>query len=125
MAVGHDVDTLVLDEPKPLVLFSNFGDSALEILFGVWFAKEDFFEMRSSIMTDIKERFDAEGIEIAFPHRTLYTGLATEPFPVRLVGPEQAGTPPQDTPAPDEPASDSAPATGLATDTGAIKATRS
>lgn len=81
-----DKNPYCLDEPKPLVLFKDFGDSALELLFGVWFVKEDFLEMRNAIMKDIKERFDREGIEIAFPHLTLYTGLATEPFPVRLAG---------------------------------------
>jgi len=75
-----------LDEPKPFLLFTGFGDSALELRFGVWFAKEDYVEVRNTILRDIKERFDAEGIEIPFPHRTLYAGLATEPFPVRLVG---------------------------------------
>jgi small-conductance mechanosensitive channel len=75
-----------LDEPEPLVLFLNFGDSALEFLFGVWFVKEDFLELRNTIMQDIKERFDAEGIEIPFPHRTVYAGSVTDPFPVRVVG---------------------------------------
>jgi small-conductance mechanosensitive channel len=36
-------------------------------------------------MQTIKERFDAEGIEIPFPHRTTYTGSVTDPFPVRVV----------------------------------------
>ena len=27
-----------------------------------------------------------EGIEIPFPHRTLYTGSVTDPLPIRLVG---------------------------------------
>lgn len=79
-----------LDEPEPLVLFLNFGDSALEFLFAVWFVKADFFKLRNSIMQEIKERFDAEGIEIPFPHRTLYTGSVTEPFPVHIV-PDKTG----------------------------------
>ena len=73
-----------LDEPEPLTIFTNFGNSALEILFAVWCVKTDFLKLRQSIMRDIKERFDAEGIEIPFPHITLYSGSATEPFPVDL-----------------------------------------
>ena len=80
-----------LDEPAPLILFKGFGDSALEILFGVWFQKTDLLLLRNSILREIKERFDAEGIEIPFPHRTLYTGEATAPFPVRIVPPEGEG----------------------------------
>lgn len=74
-----------LDEPEPLIVFKGFGDSALEFLFGVWFAKADFLQLRNSIQREIKERFDKEGIEIPFPHRTLYTGDVTAPFPIRLV----------------------------------------
>jgi small-conductance mechanosensitive channel len=33
---------------------------------------------------DLKERFDAEGIEIPFPHRTLYVGSETGAFPIRI-----------------------------------------
>jgi len=79
-------NTYCLDEPEPLILFKNFGDSALEFLFAVWCVKADYLRLRQTIMQDIKERFDAEEIEIPFPHRTLYTGSVTEPFPVRIVG---------------------------------------
>ncbi|MCC5845299.1 MAG: mechanosensitive ion channel family protein [Verrucomicrobia bacterium] len=74
-----------LDEPEPLIVFKGFGDSALEFLFGVWFARADFLKLRNSIQREIKERFDAEGIEIPFPHRSLYAGEASKPFPIRLV----------------------------------------
>jgi len=74
-----------LDEPEPLILFKNFGDSALEFLFAAWCIKTDYLKLRRTIMQEIKEKFDAEGIEIPFPHRTLYTGSVTEPFPVRVV----------------------------------------
>lgn len=74
-----------LDEPEPIVHLVNFGDSALELLFAVWCVKTDYLELSAKIMQEIKERFDAEGVEIPFPHRTLYAGAATEPFPVRVV----------------------------------------
>lgn len=77
-----------LDEPEPVVIFRDFGDSSLNFLFGVWFAKQDFLVLRNSIMAEIKERFDAEGIEIPFPHRTLYSGSATDPFPIRIINGE-------------------------------------
>ena len=78
-------NTYCLDEPEPLILFKNFGDSALEFLFAAWCVKADYLKLRQTIMQDIKESFDKEGIEIPFPHRTLYAGSVTEPFPIQLI----------------------------------------
>ncbi len=80
-----DRNRYALVEPEPLFIFTNFGDSALEILFGLWFAKADYLNLKNSIMIDIKKRFDEAGIEIPFPHRSIYAGSATEPFPIRIV----------------------------------------
>lgn len=83
-----DRNPYALHEPRPLILFKDFGSSALDLLVGIWFAKQDFLNLKNSIMREIKERFDQEGIEIAFPHLTLYSGSETEPFPVRVIEPE-------------------------------------
>ena len=82
-----DLNPMCLDEPEPLFIFKNFGDSALEIRFCVWFRKEDRVIVQTSMLRDIKARFDAEGIEIPFPHRTIYTGSVTEPFPLKMTEP--------------------------------------
>ncbi len=74
-----------LDEPAPIIMFTGFGSSELQIFFAVWFAKADFLQLRSTIIREIKERFDAEGIEIPFPHHSIYTGEVTAPFPIRIV----------------------------------------
>ncbi len=71
-----------LDEPEPLVVFKDFGDSGINILLGVWFEKANFLKVKNSIFMEIKSTFDAEGIEIPFPHVSIYTGEATKPFPV-------------------------------------------
>jgi len=76
---------LCLDEPEPLFLFTGFGDSSLNIQFSVWAKRENFRDLRNAIQEQIKLAFDEEGIEIPFPHRTLYTGSETAPFPVRVV----------------------------------------
>jgi small-conductance mechanosensitive channel len=80
-----DKNPLCLEEPKPLYIFQGFGDSSLNIQFSVWTKRENYIEFKSSIQHEIKEAFDRHGIEIPFPHRTLYTGSITEPFPVRVV----------------------------------------
>jgi len=74
-----------LDAPEPIYRFLGFGDSSLEIRFCVWVETEKFWNLRSSIREEIKVAFDAAGIEIPFPHRSLYAGSVTKPFPVKVV----------------------------------------
>lgn len=74
---------LVLDEPEPLVAFTGFGESQLDFTLGVWHEREDFVALRNLILSDIKKRFEAEGIEIPFPHRVVVRkteGNETEGF---------------------------------------------
>ncbi|HSS65525.1 MAG TPA: mechanosensitive ion channel family protein [Gammaproteobacteria bacterium] len=87
-----DKNPLCLEEPRPLFIFLGFGDSALNFQFSVWASQENFLEVRNSIQEEIKLAFDEAGIEIPFPHRTLYTGSATEPFPVRVVDDRDASS---------------------------------
>jgi small-conductance mechanosensitive channel len=58
-----------LDEPEPAIIISDFKESGIEILLGLWFAKTDFSDLKNSIMTDIAARFEAEGIRFAHPSR--------------------------------------------------------
>lgn len=80
-----DKNPLCLDEPKPLYIFQGFGDSSLNVQFSVWVKRENFLELRNRIQEEIKVAFDETGIEIPFPHRSIYAGSVTEPFPIRLV----------------------------------------
>lgn len=87
-----------LQEPKPLIVFQAFGASSLDLQFLVWTRRENFFENRGKLQEAVKQAFDAQGIEIPFPHVSLYTGSVTEPFPVRMVESQVAtsGTSPSD-----------------------------
>ena len=73
---------LCLDEPEPLLTFKSFGDSGINILLGVWFEKANYIKVKNSVFMEIKAAFDAEGIEIPFPHMSIYAGEATKPFPI-------------------------------------------
>ena len=84
LKIAHD-NPVCLQEPEPLVIFAGFGNSSIDLLFAVWTNKDNFLQLKNSIQEDIKERFDEMGIEIPFPHLSLYRGLATEPFPVTIV----------------------------------------
>lgn len=74
-----------LDEPKPLFFVEGYGDSAVLLQFSVWFTRETYWESVHRMRQRVFEALTAAGIEIPFPHRSLYTGSATEPFPVRVV----------------------------------------
>ena len=76
---------LCLDEPEPVFIAQGFGGSSVDYQFSVWGKTENYLSLRNSMQTDIKKAFDAAGVEIPFPHRSLYVGSATEPFPVRVV----------------------------------------
>lgn len=80
-----DRHPMALDEPKAVVQFRGFAESSLDLKLAVWASQTDFYELRNSILVDIKRAFDEAGVEIPFPHRTLYAGSVTEPFPVRHV----------------------------------------
>lgn len=81
-------NNLALEEPAPMVNFNSFSSSSVELMFRVWVAKTDFLALRDQLHLSIKKRFDEEGVEIPFPHVSLYTGEASKPFPITMVPPE-------------------------------------
>ncbi len=78
-------NVLAMDYPEPLFIFQGFGDSALNIQFSLWTARENFITLKTTIHEEIKLAFDAENIEIPFPHLSIYSGSVTEPMPVTLI----------------------------------------
>ncbi|HCE59076.1 MAG TPA: mechanosensitive ion channel family protein [Prolixibacteraceae bacterium] len=75
---------LCLDEPEPIIVFKSFGQSGINILFGVWFERTNYLKVKNSVFMEIKEAFEQKGIEIPFPHVSIYTGDITKPFPVEI-----------------------------------------
>ena len=75
---------LCLEEPEPYILFQSFGDSSINITFGVWFEKTNYTAVKNSVFIEIKEAFDREEIEIPFPHVSIYAGEASKPISVKL-----------------------------------------
>ncbi len=55
----------VLDNPEPLFLIKGFGLRGVEIVFGVWFAKEDFLLVRNTVAERMKTAFEANNIQFA------------------------------------------------------------
>ena len=77
---------LCLEEPEPVIIFKEFGSSSINITFGVWFEKANYLAVKNSVFIEIKEAFDREGIEIPFPHVSVYAGEASKPIAVKLQG---------------------------------------
>ena len=78
---------LCLNGPEPTVVFSDFGSSSLDLKLLIWVEKSQWMTLKNRIMEEIKIAFDREGIEIPFPHLSLYTGSETKP--VRIAGQDQ------------------------------------
>jgi small-conductance mechanosensitive channel len=81
--VAH-ANPLCLDEPAPLLISQGFGDSSIDYQLSVWAKSEQFLALRNAITREIKEAFDAAGIEIPFPQRVLHGGSV--PLAVRAPG---------------------------------------
>ena len=85
LAIAHQ-NPLCLDEPAPLFMFLGFGDSAQNLQLSVWVKRENFLEMKNTIHYEIKKVLDTHGVEIPFPHVSLYAGNESKAFPVTVVG---------------------------------------
>jgi small-conductance mechanosensitive channel len=77
---------LCLEEPAPLFIIQGFGNSSVDLQFSVWAKRENFLTVKNEMFEKIKKAFDEQGIEIPFPHVSLYAGSETEAFPIRMVG---------------------------------------
>jgi small conductance mechanosensitive channel len=63
---------LVLDEPAPVIWVKDLADSSIDLAVRPWAKNEDFWQMRSDILEQIKITFDTNGIEIPFPQRDVH-----------------------------------------------------
>lgn len=62
----------ILKNPQPFVRLDNFGEYSIILEMWVWLKHAlDRDQVRSDLLESIKDRFDAEGVEIPFPYRTL------------------------------------------------------
>ena len=75
-----DNNPLALEEPRPLFLVKNFGDSAIELQFSVWTVHANFLELKSNLLMEIKEAFEEAGVNIPFPQVTFHTDGAPTSF---------------------------------------------
>jgi len=71
-------------EPLEILGVDKFDDSAVIIKARIKTKPIKQWMVGREMNRRIKRRFDEEGIEIPFPHRTIYFGEASKPFDIRL-----------------------------------------
>jgi small-conductance mechanosensitive channel len=75
----------IMNDPEPSVRLTELGDSSVGLQSRIWIAnpsRADFVKTRGEYVRRVKARFDEEGIDIPYPHRTLTGGLEVADGPV-------------------------------------------
>ncbi len=65
-------DSRILTDPAPQIAVAELADSSVNFVVRPWVKAEDYWSVRFDLTQKIKERFDASGIEIPFPQRTVH-----------------------------------------------------
>jgi small-conductance mechanosensitive channel len=71
----------VLDDPAPTVRTTELADSYVGLESRIWIddpGRGKFKEVLSDHVEGVKERFDAEGVEMPYPYRELAGGISVE-----------------------------------------------
>ena len=71
-------DPKIFVEPAPDSILWELADSSVNIKVRGWVASQEWFPVRTQIVQQLKELLDKAGIEIPFPHRTIWFGESKE-----------------------------------------------
>jgi small conductance mechanosensitive channel len=74
-----------LADPPPFLKLTGLGDSSVNFAVRVWVARVDWWDTKCDMTRAIKDRFDAEGIDIPFPTRTLVMPQPSEAPKPRVI----------------------------------------
>jgi len=64
-------DERTLTDPEPFFQVTNLGGSSVDFLVRAWVPRGDYFQYKADMTRKVKEAFDAGGIDIPFPTRTI------------------------------------------------------
>ncbi len=64
-------DNRVHAEPAPFIGVSNLGDFSVDFTVRVWCDGSDYWKLKTGLTRAVKDAFDANGIDIPFPTRTV------------------------------------------------------
>lgn len=67
-----EADTRILKDPAPQTMVVALADSSVNLNLRCWVNGSDYFPVLFDVNKGIKQRFDAEGINIPFPQRDVH-----------------------------------------------------
>ncbi len=65
-------DARVLPAPAPMIAVKSLGNSSVNVICRVWVKSDDYWPFTFDKQREIKEGYDAAGLNIPFPTRTVY-----------------------------------------------------
>lgn len=65
-------DERVLKDPAPKIAVAELGDSSVNFVVRPWVKTPDYWDVRFDVTEAVKQRFDAENINIPFPQRDVH-----------------------------------------------------
>ncbi|MEM1081497.1 MAG: mechanosensitive ion channel domain-containing protein [Pseudomonadota bacterium] len=76
LKVARDVMTRVVNEhpkvlkdPAPVVMLMELGESSVDFVVRPWSATDDYWVVRSEVLTQLKQQLEAAGCSIPYPQR--------------------------------------------------------
>ncbi|MFC4349125.1 mechanosensitive ion channel family protein [Kordiimonas lipolytica] len=69
-----EADERCMKDPEPVIAVTSLGESSVDIMVRVWCASGDYWALNWHLLKTVKERFDADGVSIPYPCRTIYQG---------------------------------------------------
>ncbi|MCZ6498457.1 MAG: mechanosensitive ion channel [Gammaproteobacteria bacterium] len=65
-------DNRILDEPAPVMLLVELGESSVDIAVRPWVKSSDYSQVRSDLLEHIKRALENAGLSIPYPQRDLH-----------------------------------------------------
>ena len=71
-------DERILETPAPVIKLNSLGESSVDFVVRPWVCTKDYWDVYWEVTREVKMRFDAEGINIPYPQRTVHI-VGTQP----------------------------------------------
>ncbi|MGB0732735.1 MAG: mechanosensitive ion channel family protein [Pontibacterium sp.] len=73
-----------LKQPAPTCFVTQFNASSVDLQLSAWVVRSELKEAKSELLMAAKTALDEAGIEIPYPHTSLYIGKHSAPLPISV-----------------------------------------